>query len=412
MTRMALCLPACACLIAGGCAATGGRSSNEGKERGNVSETARRIHQSAILIDGHNDLPYKLRDRSDSGFEKLDIAKSQPSLHTDIPRLIEGGVGAQFWAAFVPVDTIATGGSTRYCLEQIDLIHRMVRHYPDVFEMAYTADDIERIRKAGTIASLIGIEGGHAIENSLAVLRMFYDLGARYLTLTHADTLDWADAATDQARHGGLTELGEQVVLEMNRLGMLVDISHVSPETMHDVLRVSRAPIVASHSSARAIADHVRNVPDDVLRKVAKNGGVIMVNFYSGFIEPEAVGMTKDVFNVMREMRAKFPDDEDYASARRKWRRENPIPRGTVGTLVDHIDHIVKVAGIDHVGIGSDYDGITTLPEGLEDVSTYPNITQELLDRGYSEKDIHKILGGNLLRALCGAERTARNWKE
>ncbi|MCH7873265.1 MAG: dipeptidase, partial [Planctomycetes bacterium] len=292
------------------------------------------------------------------------------------------------------------------------LIHRMVRHYPDAFEMAYTADDIERIVKSGKIASLIGIEGGHAIENSLALLRMFYDLGARYMTLTHADTLDWVDAATDEARHGGLNELGEQVVLEMNRLGMLVDISHVSPETMHDVLRVSRAPIIASHSSARAIADHVRNVPDDVLREVAKNGGVVMVNFYSGFIEPEAVRITSDVFNVMREMRAKFPDDEEYEAAGRKWRRENPIPRGTVGTLVDHIDHIVKVAGIDHVGIGSDYDGITVLPEGLEDVSTYPAITQELVKRGYNERDIHKILGGNLLRALRGAEQAARNWKE
>lgn len=412
MTQTAWWLGCCAWLTAMGCAATGGRPSNDGKEPPNVSETARRIHQSGILIDGHNDLPYKLRGRSGSGLEELDIAKPQPSLHTDIPRLIEGGVGAQFWAAFVPVDTIAKGGATRYCLEQMDLIHRMVRRYPDAFEMAYTADDIERIREAGKIASLIGIEGGHAIENSLAVLRMFYGLGARYMTLTHADTLDWADAATDEARHGGLNEFGEQVVLEMNRLGMLVDISHVSSETMHDVLRVSRAPVIASHSSARAVADHVRNVPDDVLRELAKNGGVIMVNFYSGFIEPEAVRLTKDVFDVMREMRARFPDDEDYENARRKWRRENPIPRGTVGTLVDHIDHIVKVAGIDHVGIGSDYDGITTLPEGLEDVSTYPNITQELLERGYCEKDIHKILGGNLLRALRGAEQTARNWKE
>ncbi len=397
MTRMTLCLTACACLIAGGCAAAGGRSSYDEKERGNVSETARRIHESAILIDGHNDLPYKLRGRSDSGFEELDIANSQPSLQTDIPRLIAGGVGAQFWAAFVPVDTIAKGGAARYCLEQIDLIHRMVRHYPDVFEMAYTADDIERIRKTGKIASLIGIEGGHAIENSLAVLRMFYDLGARYMTLTHADTLDWADAATDEARHGGLNELGEQVVLEMNRLGMLIDISHVSPETMHDVLRVSRAPVIASHSSARAVADHVRNVPDDVLRELARNGGLVMVNFFSGFIDPEAVRVTRDVFNVMRELRAKFPDDEDYENAQSKWRRENPIPRGTVGTLVDHIDHIVKVAGIDYVGIGSDYDGITVLPEGLEDVSTYPAITQELVNRGYYENDIHKILGGNLL---------------
>lgn len=395
-----------------GCTAAGGRSSNEGKERGNVNDTARRIHESAIVIDGHNDLPLRLRERSGSGFEKLDIGKAQPDLHTDIPRLIEGGVGAQFWAAYVPVETIAKGGAARYCLEQIDLIHRMVRHYPDAFEMAYTAADIERISKSGKIASLIGIEGGHAIENSLALLRMFYDLGARYMTLTHADTLDWVDAATDEARHGGLNELGEQVVLEMNRLGMLVDISHVSPETMHDVLRVSRAPIIASHSSARAIADHVRNVPDDVLREVAANGGVVMVNFYSGFIEPEAVRITSDVFNVMREMRAKFSDDEDFETAQREWRRENPIPRGTVGTLVDHIDHIVKVAGIDHVGIGSDYDGITVLPEGLEDVSTYPAITQELVKRGYNERDIHKILGGNLLRALRGAEQAARDWKE
>ncbi len=259
---------------------------------------------------------------------------------------------------------------------------------------------------------MIGVEGGYTIENSLAVLRMFHALGVRYMTLTHSETIDWADSATDEARHGGLTPFGEQVVREMNRLGMLVDISHVSADTMRDVLRVSRAPVIASHSSAYALAPHPRNVPDDVLRLIGANGGVVMVNFFSGFVDPDAARLMKGMFAAIRELRKKHPDEDDLQHAIRQWRQQNPIPRGTVHTVVDHIDHIVKIAGIDHVGLGSDYDGVTQLPEQLEDVSCFPYITQELLNRGYSKKAVRKVLGGNLLRALRQAEQVARQWKD
>lgn len=381
-------------------------------KRVELTDEALRIHRSAILIDGHNDLAWKIREKGESSFDALDISQPQPDLHTDIPRLLQGGVGAQFWAAWVPPETMRTGGATRIALEQIDLIHRMVRRYPDTFEMAYSADDVVRIHRNGKIASLIGIEGGHAIENSLGVLRMFYDLGVRYMTLTHTETTDWADAATDEARHGGLTPFGEDVVREMNRLGMLVDISHVSADTMRDVLRISRAPVIASHSSAYTVAPHPRNVPDDVLRLIANNGGVVMVNFFSGFVEPEAARTMQNIFQIMRELREQHPDEEEFQRAKSQWRRQNPIPRGTIRTVVDHIDHIVKVAGIDHVGLGSDYEGVTVLPIQLEDVSCYPYITQELLNRAYPDKDTHKILGGNLLRALRRGERVSREWRD
>lgn len=393
---------------------------NEGKRRPSgererkpveLTEEAMRIHRSAIVIDGHNDLPWQIREKADSSFDRLDISQPQEDLQTDIPRLRKGGVGAQFWSAFVPMDTVRDGGATRAVLEQVYLIHRMVQRYPHTFELAYSADALVRIHAAGKIASLIGVEGGYSIENSLGNLRMFHSLGVRYMTLTHADTIDWADSATDEALHGGLTEFGEQVVREMNRLGMLVDISHVSKDTMRDVLRVSHAPVIASHSAAYALAAHPRNVPDEVLRLMAGNGGVVMVNFYSGFVDPQAARLMDGMFEALRKLHKEYPDKEDYKKASRQWRQENPIPSGTVHTVVDHIDHIVKIAGIDHVGLGSDYDGVSQLPVQLEDVSCFPYITQELLNRGYGKKDIHKILGGNLLRALRAAERVAQNWR-
>lgn len=376
-----------------------------------VGKEAMKIHRSAIVFDGHNDLPIRVRDRGESSFDKINIAKPQPDFHTDIDRLKKGGLGAQFWSAYVPCSTMTEGGAARYALEQIDLIKRMVARYPETFAMAYTADDVVKARQSGKIASLIGIEGGHAIEDSLGALRMFYDLGVRYMTLTHADTLDWCDSATDDQPHGGLTDFGEQVILEMNRLGMLIDISHISADAMRDVLRVSKAPVIASHSSAYAVAAHPRNVPDDVLKLVAKNRGVVMVNFFSGFVEPTAAERSKNVFNIRRDLRAKFPDDDDYREAWQKWTRENPMPRGTIHIVIDHIEHIIKTAGIDHVGLGSDYDGVSILPEQLEDVSCYPFITQALLDRGYSAGDIRKVLGGNALRALREAESVAREMK-
>jgi membrane dipeptidase len=374
-----------------------------------ITPEALRIHRSAIVFDGHNDLPLKIRTVGSSSFEQLDIAEQQPELHTDIPRLRAGGVGAQFWSAYVPPEKAQEGGAALYALEQIDLIHRMADHYPDHFAMAYTADDVLRARRRGKIACLIGIEGGHAIENSLAALRMFYALGARYMTLTHVDTNDWADSATDEARHDGLTPFGEEVVREMNRLGMLVDISHISAEAMRDVLRVAQAPVIASHSSAYAVAPTPRNVPDDVLRLIADNGGVVMVNFYSGFVHPEAARVSQEGFELWRRLRERGANEKEMRKAFEEWRREHPTPRGTVRTVVDHIDHIARVAGIDHVGLGSDYDGITIVPDQLDDVSCYPYITQELLNRGYSASEIRKILGGNALRALREAEDVAAN---
>ncbi|MBI4512547.1 MAG: membrane dipeptidase [Gemmatimonadetes bacterium] len=362
-----------------------------------LARRARRIHREAIVVDGHNDLPWRMRTEGSSSFDVIDIAQRLSTGHTDIPRLREGGVDAQFFAAYVPVDFISQG-ALRVCLEQIDLVHRMVSRYPDL-ELATGAADVERIARKGKIAALIGIEGGHCIENSLGALRMVYALGARYMTLTHNRTLEWADAATDSARHGGLTPFGEEVVGEMNRLGMLVDLSHVSDETMRDALRVSRAPVIFSHSSARAIADHPRNVPDDVLPLVKANGGVVMVNFYPGFVVPE-------VARALRELRARYPDPAEYDNAASELWRANPT-RGTVKTLADHVDHIARVAGVDHVGLGSDYDGIDVTPEGMEDVSRFPVLAEELLRRGYTDEDLRKILGGNVLRVLRRAEEVA-----
>ncbi|MCH8829493.1 MAG: dipeptidase [Planctomycetes bacterium] len=373
-----------------------------------LTDRARKLHRQCLVIDGHNDLPWAMRSKASSSFRQADISKPQPRFHTDIPRLRKGGVGAQFWSAYAPASTRQQKRAAHYVLEQIDLIHRMVKRYPQTFEMAGTADDIVRIHKSGKIASMIGVEGGHAIENSLSLLRVYYGLGVRYMTLTHSDTLDWADSATDTAKHQGLTLFGEEVVRTMNELGMLVDISHVSVETMKDALRVSQAPLIASHSSARAIADHVRNVPDDVLRLVKKNGGVIMVNFFSGYVVPKSALQMAKMFKVRRELQKKYPKKFDFNREYNKWRRAHPIEPGTIHDVVDHIDHIVKIAGVDHVGLGSDYDGVSMLPRQLQDVSTYPLITQALIDRGYSDEQIKKIMGGNLLRALRGAERVAK----
>ncbi len=382
------------------------------KPRGPIVMTAegRKIHERGILIDGHNDLPWNVRTQAASSFDKLDIALPQPQLQTDIPRLRRGGLDAQFWVVYVPPELEKTGGATKMALEQFDLIDRMIKRYSYVFERALTADDIVRIHKEDKIAGLIGVEGGHMIEGSLETLREFYQRGARYMGLTHSATTAWADSATDVARHGGLSAFGERVVLEMNRLGMLVGISHVSADTMRDALRVSRAPVISSHSGAYAVAAHNRNIPDDVLRMIADNGGVIMVVFFSGYIEPVGAQSMARYFEDERALKEKYPGKADFERAWQKWREEHPVPRGTVHTLIDHIDHIVKVAGIDHVGFGSDYEGASKMPVQLEDVTGYPYITQALLDRGYSSRDVHKIMGGNLLRALREAERVAREW--
>jgi membrane dipeptidase len=367
---------------------------------------ARRLHAQVPLVDGHNDLAWEIREKGGSDPARMDPEKGIPALMTDVPRLRAGGVGGVFWAAYVPVE-FAGHGAARVALEQIDLIHRMTEHSP-AMETALTAADVRRSFRRHRVASLIGIEGGHAIENSLGTLRQFYAMGVRYMTLTHVNTIDWADAATDSARHGGLTPFGEEVVREMNRLGMLVDLSHVSDGTMRDALRVSQAPVIFSHSSARAVADHPRNVPDDVLALLPANGGVVMTNFYSAFVDPQAAAIMHDMVGVERGFKAQHPSDPAAVDAAMDaWRAAHPIPRGSVATVADHVDHLVKVAGIDHVGIGSDFDGISTTPVGLEDVSTFPNLTAELLRRGYADGDVKKILGLNVLRAMEQAERVA-----
>jgi membrane dipeptidase len=374
-----------------------------------LTDEALAVHRAALLIDGHNDLPYALREKDGPGFRNIDIAKPQPKLHTDIARLRKGNVGAQFWSAYVPADTAKKGIAVRMTLEQIDIIHELCRRYPDTFEMAYGTGDIRRIRRAGKIASLIGVEGGHSIDNSLGVLRDYYRLGVRYMTLTHSESLDWADSATDAPKAHGLSPFGEEVVLEMNRLGMLVDLSHVSPQTMKAALKVTKAPVIFSHSSARGIADHPRNVPDDVLKLVKANNGVVMVNFFSGFIVPEGARAMRKMFEVSRELRNKFPEDNaKYREALRAWVKENDFPAGNVQTIADHIDRIVKVAGIDHVGLGSDFDGITKVPHQMEDVSCYPYLTQELWNRKYTKEQILKVLGGNLMRVFADAEKVSR----
>lgn len=372
-----------------------------------LTDAAQRIHESSLLIDGHNDLPWVLRKKGSLKFDKLDISEAQKELHTDIPRLKRGGVGAQFWSVYVPANTAYDGTALSATLEQIEMVDAMIERYPGTFSKAFTVGDIQRIAGEGKIASLLGVEGGHSIENSLNVLGQLYKLGARYMTLTHSDTLDWADSATDEARHGGLTPFGEDVVREMNRLGMMVDLSHVSPETMKHALRISKSPIIFSHSSARAVADHPRNVPDDVLNLVAENGGVVMVNFFSGFVVPAAADNYAQSFALRREQEKLLGDEDKADEVVKRWRRANPMPHGTIHDLVDHIDHIVSVAGIDHVGIGSDYDGVSILPAQLEDVSTYPLITQALLDRGYSEADIKRVLGENVLRVMREVEKVA-----
>ena len=365
---------------------------------------ALRILKTVPLVDGHNDIPDAIRERG--GLDSVDFAVLQPKLMTDVPKLRAGAVGAQYWAAYVPVTTLHGGEHPAvYALEQIDLVHRLCHKYRQTLAPALTAADVERNFAAGKVSCLIGIEGGHAIENSLGALRMFYRLGVRYMTLTHWETIDWADAATDSAKHGGLTPFGEDVVREMNRLGMLVDLSHVSDGTMVDAIRVSRAPVFFSHSSARALCNHVRNVPDSILKMVRVNRGVVMVNFNPGFVS-EAVRVYQDTLAARaRSLRVAGIDSTSVADSLKSWGVRGP--KATLAQVADHIEHIRAVAGIDAVGLGSDFDGITEVPVGLEDVSKFPDLIAELLRRGWSEQDVKKVAGLNALRVLRAAERVA-----
>jgi membrane dipeptidase len=373
-------------------------------------DRARRLLRDVPVIDGHNDYPWEVRQKAEFDLAKLDMRQRQPSIMTDFERLASGGVGGQFWSVYVPSPAPGTdpAASVTMTLEQIDIVHRMVARYPEKLVLALTADDIERAEKQGKIASLIGMEGGHSINSSLATLRMMHRLGARYMTLTHSLNVPWADSATDTPKLDGLSAFGEDVVREMNRLGMLVDLSHTSPATMADALRVSTAPVVFSHSSARALTDVPRNVPDDILRQMPKNGGVVMVTFVPGFVSQQVADYnTRETAERTRLTAESKGNTATVTSGVEAWRTKNPSPRASLLQVADHIDHIKKTAGIDHVGLGGDFDGITSVVVGLEDVSTYPALLAELIRRGYTDEDIKKIAARNILRVMHGAEAAA-----
>ncbi len=372
-----------------------------------ADDRARKLLGQVPLLDGHNDLPWALREAGCAGLDGTDLSRPVSFTQTDLPRLAAGGVGAQFWSVYVP-GTLAGEAAVAATLEQIDLVRRMIQRYPGQLELALTADDVQRVFETGRVASLLGAEGGHSIASSMGVLRALYALGVRYLTLTHNANVAWADSATDQPRAGGLTEFGRAVVREMQRLGMLADLSHVSPATMRDALDVAEAPVIFSHSSARALCDHPRNVPDDILARLAGNRGVCMVTFVASFVSPECWAWESELTAEM-ERRGTGPWE---LTARNRLRREmaavRPVPRATLAQVAGHIDHVREVAGLDHVGLGGDFDGTDQLPEGLADVSTYPALLAELLSRGWSEADCAKLAGGNILRALREAESAAR----
>ena len=370
---------------------------------------ARRIHDTLPVVDGHNDLPWEIRTRAGGSPLAADPRRHLEGYHTDFPRMRQGGVGVQFWSVYVPAWSRSPRTETH---RQIDLVEEMSTLAPEWTELAADAGSAAAIRDGGRLAGLMGIEGGYSIEDDLGAIAEFHRRGVRYMTLTHSDTISWADSATDTPRHGGLTDFGREVVQEMNRVGMLVDVSHVSADTMRHAVAASRAPIIASHSCAFALAPHPRNVPDDVIASIAAGGGVVMVTFVPAFVVAETARQAHGMFEESRKLRAQFaPDDEEgYAAASREVFAARVIDRGTVAAVVDHIEHIARVGGVDHVGIGSDFDGTSQVPVGLEDVSCYPAITAELLGRGWVETDIRKVLGENALRALREAEDVARSW--
>ena len=376
-------------------------------------ERVEKIFKETPLIDGHNDIPWQFRRRVNNDLSQLDLGSDLSLLknptQTDIPRLRDGRIGGQFWSVYVPIREY--GGKSEHVqqvIEQIDVVYQMTTMYSDTFEMAYTAADVERIHRNGRIASLIGIEGGHAINDSLAVLRRFYQLGARYMTLTHSKSVRWADSATDMVRHDGLSPFGEKVIGEMNRLGMMVDLSHVSVATMYDAIAISEAPVIFSHSSVYQVVPHVRNVPDDVLELIANNNGIVMVTFFPSYVS-EATWLYGVKLEKERvRLDEKFSEVESSRKLKR-WRQENPAPRPTLYQVADHIDHIRNTVGVDYIGIGGDYDGMSAGPIGLDDVSTYPKLFVELLRRGYSEGDLAKIAGLNILRVMRAVEGKAKD---
>ena len=374
------------------------------------SDTADRIRALLAehpVVDGHNDLPWQARERVAYDWSRLDIATPGQPTHTDLPRLRAGGVGAQFWSVFVPA-TLQGDAAVAATLEQIDGVRTMTSRYSGDLALATTVADVERARATGRIASLMGAEGGHSIDSSLGTLRMLFALGVRYLTLTHNDNVPWADSATDDPVLGGLSPFGREVVREMNRLGMLVDLSHVSADTMRDALDTTEAPVVFSHSSARAVCDHPRNVPDDVLERLAGNGGLCMVTFVPAFVSPAVREWGLEALAAATDAGVDVDDDAAFAAFSVERRRRVPTPTATLEDVVAHCEHVREVAGAEHVGLGGDYDGVDVLPDGLEDVSGYPRLLAALSDRGWSDDDLARLAGGNALRVLGAAEERAR----
>ena len=369
-------------------------------------DDARALLRRSPLVDGHNDLAWALREAGSQDLAGTNLAGPVGFTHTDLPRLAEGGVGAQFWSVYVPV-SLAGEAAVAVTLEQIDFVHRMAGRYPDRLELALSAADVERIFAAGRVASLIGAEGGHSIGCSLGALRALHRLGVRYLTLTHSANVPWADSATDEPDAGGLTTFGRQVVAEMQRLGMLVDLSHTAPPTMRDAFDAAEAPVIYSHSSARALCDHPRNVPDEMLARLPGNNGVCMVTFVPAFVSQQCrewhLGLDAEM-----KRRGLDPWDQASRAAREEYARRNPAPRATLAQVADHIEHVREVAGVDHVGIGGDFDGTEDLPDGLADVSCYPALIAELLERGWSEQDCLQLAGGNILRVMRETESASR----
>jgi membrane dipeptidase len=369
-------------------------------------DDARALLRRSPLVDGHNDLAWALREAGSQDLAGTDLAGPVGFTHTDLPRLAEGGVGAQFWSVYVPV-SLAGEAAVAVTLEQIDFVHRMAGRYPDRLGLALTAADVERIFAAGRVASLIGAEGGHSIGCSLGALRALYRLGVRYLTLTHNANVPWADSATDEPAAGGLTAFGREVVAEMQRLGMLVDLSHTAPPTMRDAFDAAEAPVIYSHSSARALCDHPRNVPDEMLARLPGNNGVCMVTFVPAFVSQQCRDWERAL---EAEMGRRGLDPWDSAArerARAGRASGDPAPRATLAQVADHVEHVREVAGVDHVGLGGDFDGTDDVPDGLADVSCYPALIAELLDRGWSEQDCARLAGGNVLRVMREAESAA-----
>jgi membrane dipeptidase len=404
----AISLASTALLIVGACATKPVHAQTAAAPNDQYLARARRILKTTPLIDGHNDLPWRIREDTIArgNVDAYDLRTHRPG-QTDLDRLRKGMVGAQFWSVYTPGE-YRDSGYARVQLEQIDIARRVIDKYPDRLALALSAADIRREFKQGKLASLLGLEGGHAIEHSLGALRAYYDLGVRYMTLTHNVTLDWADAALDSARHNGLTPFGDSVVREMNRLGMLVDLSHVSAATMSAALNVTQAPVIFSHSAARALVDVPRNVPDSILRRVTKNGGIVMVPFVTGFVSP-AVFLYDESRPSMRELRQKYGNDTAAITrAVNDWGKTHVEPHATLSQVADQIEYVRRVAGADHVGIGGDFDGITEVVQGLEDVSTYPALFAELARRGWSDSDLRKLAGENFLRVFAEAEAVAK----